>query len=258
MTQVQKTTAAFDDMGEWQNAHDNLKATFRYHGATDKEEFMNPQDEKQVRELLASAEARDQWGITTAHRYARVCFIFHMTALIAMVGTAIYYLLAGDSSLNTQRTSGLFIVLALVFAVSVLRIFQLRAEICELPDFKHALARKLTGEDEHDTQAQAELEKSYVWRCKPYQIVARMAGITALVLILINTNQLQVLDSMRTIVFDFCILTFLAGASWNNFAFKEMLLTAELEERARASARWRREHPQELLANEPEAEETEE
>lgn len=201
-------------------------------------------DEERLREHLDDREVRTIWGIPMAARWARFAGAAHFVALAAMCIALIAYLIVGDQELVNNRLSGLIIVVLLVFAVSILRFFQIRKEKEDLADFKKALARSFTGEDQHDIEAQLSVEASYVWPSRHLSVLTRMAGVTAFIILIINTYQIGNLDLFRTIVFDLGIVTYLAGSLWNNFSFKEALLEAELEERLRASLQYRDAHPE--------------
>ena len=134
-------------------------------------------------------------------------------------------------------------MLVLAYAVSGLRHFQLRAERTELPKYRKALARELTGNPETDSEAQARVERNFKWESMRYRYIARMLGIAGLVIIMINTYQGATYDFARILIFDGAILIYLTGSLWNNYALKADILEVTLEERCRATIRWQTEHP---------------
>lgn len=203
-------------------------------------------DEERLQENLSHPVVLETWGITKTERYAKIFGALHLVALVAMTVTLIAYFVTSPADMIQNRTSGLVIVVVLIYAISVVRFTQISAEKKDIPDFKAALARELTGQDEHDVAAQDALESSYHWPSRHYMIITRMAFITAFVVLMINTYQLGRLDFMRTVVFDLSILTYLLGSLWNNYTFKNLLLRAELEERLRAAMEYRDAHPEEF------------
>lgn len=205
-------------------------------------------DEETLRENLDNPEVRAAWRIPQANSYARIAAVVHILALVAMTVALAAYFITGSHEMVYNRFSGLLIVVLMVYAISVMRIFQLKAEVADLDDFRAVLARALDGRDEHDLAAQLAVEESYVWPSRHYSVIAKMAGFTAFAVLIINTYQLGVMDLFRTIVFDLGILAFLAGSLWNNFSFKAALLEVELEERMRASLEFRERYPEEYAA----------
>ena len=202
----------------------------------------NPTDE-QVRAYIDSVPGlRKEWGIASARRLGSVCFVLMSVLLIALAIGTIAYLAFASPDLARRSVSGLIIVIVLAYVACGLRIFQLRAERAELPAFRKALAAGLTGDPATDTQAQTRIETDFTWKSLHYRNIARLIGIAALIIIAINTYQIGVLDYARTLLFDGVIIVYLAGAFWNNFAFKAGLLEVELEERSRATIRWQTEH----------------
>lgn len=210
-------------------------------------------DEETLREHLDDPQVRRAWNIPAANRYAKICAVVHIVALVAMVAGLIAYFALADRAFVANRPSGLVIVVVLAFAVSVMRFPQLKAEIRDLADFKRGLAKVLNGQDAHDVEAQERYEAGYLWPSRHFSVVAKMAGVTAFIVLIINTYQVANLDLFRTIVFDLAIVSYLAGALWNNFAFKAELLEAELEVRMRASLEYRERDPEGFDAqyNEP-------
>ncbi len=205
-------------------------------------------DEETLRENLDNPEVRAAWRIPQANSYARIAAVVHILALVAMTVALAAYFITGSHEMVYNRFSGLLIVVLMVYAISVMRIFQLKAEVADLDDFRAVLARSLDGRDEHDLAAQLAVEESYVWPSRHYSVIAKMAGFTAFAVLTINTYQLGVMDLFRTIVFDLGIVAFLAGSLWNNFSFKAALLEVELEERMRASLEFRERYPEEYAA----------
>lgn len=201
-------------------------------------------DEETLREYLDDPQVRHAWNIPKANRYAKVFAVVHIVALVAMVAALIAYFALADRALVANRPSGLVIVAVLAFAVSIMRFPQLRAEIRDLAAFKRELARNLNGQDAHDVDAQQRVEEGYLWPSRHYSVVAKMAGVTAFIVLIINTYQIAGLDLFRTVVFDLAIVAYLAGSLWNNFAFKAELLEAELEVRMRASLEYRERDPE--------------
>lgn len=210
----------------------------------------DPTDE-QVRAYIDSVPGlRDEWGITGAQRLSSVCFVLMNVLLIAVIVGAIAYLAFGNPHVSTVSISGLIIVLVLACVTSGLRFFQLRAERAELPRFRSALSRGLSGDPETDAQEQTRIEAEFKWESLRYRNIARMIGIAALIIIAINTYQVGTVDYARTLLFDGAILIYLTGAFWNNFAFKAELVEVELEERSRATIRWQTEHASEPTPDE--------
>lgn len=201
-------------------------------------------DEETLREHLDDPQVRRAWNIPKAHRYAKICAVAHIVALVAMAAALIAYFVLADPAFKANRPSGLITVVLLAFAVSIMRFPQLKAEIRDLEGFKRELARNLNGQDAHDVEAQVAVEAGYRWPSRHYRVIAAMAGVTAFIVLTINTYQINNLDLFRTIVFDLAIVAYLAGALWNNFAFKAELLEAELEVRMRASLEYRQRDPE--------------
>ena len=202
-----------------------------------------PADEEVKRYLDEHPEVAYAWGIPGSARFARITFVLLNIVLIAIIIGAIAYFALGDSSMVSNQVSGLIIVLVLIYAVSVVRIFQLRAERQDLPGFRELLKSRLTGHPENDVDAQVKAEQDDQWSSNRYTYICRMIGIAGLVILAINTYQVGTQDFARTLIFDGAILAYLLGALWNNFAFKTDLLTLELEERTRATIRYQSEHP---------------
>lgn len=205
-------------------------------------------DEETLRENLDNPEVRAAWRIPQANSYARIAAVIHIFALVAMTAALAAYFITGSNEMVYNRLSGLIIVVLMVYAISVMRIFQIKAEVSDLDGFRRELARRFDGRDEHDVAAQVAVEESYVWPSRHYSVIAKMAGFTAFAVLIINTYQLQTMDMFRTIVFDLGIVSFLAGSLWNNFSFKAALLEAELEERMKASLEFRERYPEEYAA----------
>lgn len=201
-------------------------------------------DEEKLQENLSHPAVLDAWGVTKTERYAKVFGALHLIALAAMTIALIIYFTASPAEAVQNRTSGLVIVVVLIYAISAVRFLQIKAEKADIPDFKAKLAQELNGQDEHDVAAQDALEESYRWPSRHYMLISRMAFITAFIVLMINTYQLGRLDFMRTVVFDLSILTYLLGSLWNNYTFKNCLLVAELEERLRAVMEYRNAHPE--------------
>ena len=204
--------------------------------------------EETVQEHLEDPTVLEAWGVKAARKYTRWTAIIHFILLAALAIAFACYFLFADAALRANRISGLIIVVLLVYAVSGMRFFQLKAERQDLPAFIAELSRKLNGEDAHDMAAQEEVEMSYLWPSRHYSIIGRMAGFTALAVLCINSYQLGQLDILRTVVFDIAIATYLVGSLWNNCAFKAELLYAELEARLRASLKFRDEEPEAYAA----------
>ncbi len=205
-------------------------------------------DDQTLQENLDNPEVRNAWRIPQATSYARAAAIVHVLALIAMTVALAAYFIFGNPELVYNRFSGVIIVVILVYAVSIMRIFQIKAELADLDGFKQELRRSFDGRDEHDVAAQVTVEQTYLWPSRHFSVVAKMAGFTAFAVLIINTYQLGIMDLMRTVVFDLGILAYLAGSLWNNFTFKAALLAAELEERMRASLEFRERFPEEYAA----------
>lgn len=203
-------------------------------------------NQERLEENLHNPVVLQEWGITGAKRYARIFKAVHLVAIIAMTVVFVLYLIFGGHYLVSTRTSGLAAVIALAYATSILRFFQIKAELADVPKFAEVLAKNLNGQDEHDMAVQEALEHEFVWPSRHYQIIERMAGLTMLVVLCINTAQLGHLDLWRTVCFDLAILTFLMGSLWNNFTLKAKLLYAELEERLKAALAYRDAHPEEF------------
>lgn len=202
-----------------------------------------PSDE-QVKSYIESVPGlRDEWGIPGAKRLSTVAFVIMNACLLAIIVGVFAYFMFADASVARKDVSGMIIVLVLAYAVSAVRVFQLRAERAELPAYRKALAQKLTGNPETDPMRQSEVEGSFKWDSMKYRFVARMIGIAGLIIIAINTYQVGTTDFARVLLFDGAILAYLAGAFWNNFALKADILEVELEERSRATIKWQTEHP---------------
>lgn len=210
-------------------------------------------NQERLEENLRNPVVLLEWDITSARRYARIFKVVHLVAIVAMTVAMILYLMFGGHYLVTTRVSGFVAVLALAYVTSILRFFQIKAELADIPKFTEIFAKNLNGQDEHDMGVQEALEQQFVWPCRHYQIIERMAGLTMLVVLCINTAQLGHLDLWRTVCFDLAILTFLMGSLWNNFTFRAAFLYAELEERLKASLAYRDAHPEEF-EEEPEDE----
>ena len=203
-------------------------------------------ENERLEENLHNPVVLNEWGITAARKYARVFKIVHLLAIVLMTVAFILYLTcAGHTYVNT-RISGFVIVVVLAYAASILRFFQIKTELADIPRFKEVMAKNLNGQDEHDMAVQEALEAEFIWPSRHYQVIARMAGITMLSVLCINTAQLGHVDIFRTVCFDLSIITFLMGSLWNNFTLKDALLTGELEERLKASLAYRDAHPEEF------------
>ena len=111
-------------------------------------------DEETLRENLDNPEVRAAWRIPQANSYARIAAVVHILALVAMTVALAAYFITGSHEMVYNRFSGLLIVVLMVYAISVMRIFQLKAEVADLDDFRAVLARSLDGRDEHDLAAQ--------------------------------------------------------------------------------------------------------
>ncbi len=205
-------------------------------------------DEETLRENIENPEARYAWRIPQARTYAGVAAVVHILALVAMTAVLIAYFVTGSTEMLGNRISGLIIVVLMVYAISVMRVFQIRAEISDLEGFANELKRSFDGRDEHDLAAQVAVEETYLWPSRHFSVVAKMAGFTAFAVVIINTYQLGSVDILRTVVFDLGILAYLAGSLWNNFTFKAALLETELKERMRASLEFRERCPEEYAA----------
>ena len=208
----------------------------------------NPQDEELQQYFNAHPEVLTTWGIPGAQRLMRITFVLLNVALFALIVGFFAYTALNDESVVTNEISGLIIVLVLVYVVSAVRIFQLRAERRDLPGFRELLKKRLTGHPENDIDAQMKAELEYQWTSNKYTYICRMIGIAALVILGINEYHVGFQDVGRMLLFDCAIAAYLLGALWNNFAFKSELLMLELEERTRATLRYQREHPQMLAA----------
>ena len=205
-------------------------------------------DEETLRENLDNPEVRYAWRIPQASSYARIAAVVHIVALVAMTAALIAYFVTGSQQMVGNRISGLVIVVLMVYAISILRAFQIKAELSDLKDFGQELRRNFDGRDEHDVAAQIAVEETYLWPSRHYSVVAKMAGFTAFAVLVINTYQLGTMDILRTVVFDLGILAYLAGSLWNNFTFKAALLEEELEQRMRASLEFKERCPEEYAA----------
>ena len=205
---------------------------------------MNTPTDEQVKSYIKSVPGlRQTWGIPKAKNMGTVALALMSLLLMGVTVGAVVYFMRVDTSISFKHADGLLIVLALAYAVSALRVFQLRAERNELPGFRKLLAQRLTGNPETDGEAQMQAD----------QRIARMIGLAALIIIGINTYQVGTNDFARVLIFDGAILIYLTGAFWCNFAFKAELLEVELEERSRATIKWQTEHPGEAQAEEQEA-----
>ena len=204
-----------------------------------------PTDE-QVRAYIDSVPGlRAEWGITTSKRLGTVAFALMNVLLLAIIVGTIAYFMFVPADVSGKGVSGLIIVLVLAYAVSALRIFQLRAERAELPSYRAALARRLTGDPQTDPEAQAQVDAEFKWESLKYRNIARMIGLAGFLVLAINTYQVGTNDFARVLLFDGAILVFLAGAFWNNFALKADILEVVLEERSRATMVWQAEHREE-------------
>lgn len=215
---------------------------------------MNTPTDEQVKSYIKSVPGlRQTWGIPKAKNMGTVALALMSLLLMGVTVGTVAYFMRVDTSISFKHADGLLIVLALAYAVSALRVFQLRAERNELPGFRKLLAQRLTGNPETDGEAQMQAETDYKWESIRYQRIARMIGLAALIIIAINTYQVGTNDFARVLIFDGAILIYLTGAFWCNFAFKAELLEVELEERSRATIKWQTEHPGEAQAEEQEA-----
>lgn len=210
-------------------------------------------DEEKLQENLSHPAVLEAWGITKTERYAKVFGALHLVALVAMTAALIAYFVISPAEVAQNRTSGLIIVVVLIYAISAVRFLQIKAEKADIPDFKARLAEEFNGQDGHDIAAQDALEGSYRWPSRHYMLISRMAFITAFIVLMINTYQLGRLDFMRTVVFDLSILTYLLGSLWNNYTFKSCLLAVELEERLKAVMEYRDTHPEEFSDDDPDS-----
>lgn len=205
---------------------------------------METPTDKQVEAYINSVPGlRKEWGILGAKRIARVCFAIMIICLIAIVAGAIYIMIFDESKLSMNEITGIAIVLVLTYVACGLRVFQLRFERAELVRYRKALAEKLVGNPATDADTQVRISDSFAWKKDHYRTVARMIGITGFIIITLNTYQSGELVLSRMLLFDGAIIAFLAGAFWNNFAFKAEALEVELEERSRATIKWQTEHP---------------
>lgn len=191
----------------------------------------------------AHPEVPEMWGIPSAQNIARITFLLHNLVLLVLVIGVFAYFSLNSYEMVTNQISGLIIVLILVYVVSAVRVFQLRAERRDLPGFRKLLRSRLTGHPESDVEVQLKAEEDYQWTSNRYVYICRMIGLAALVILGINEYQIGVQDFGRMLLFNGAILAYLLGALWNNFAFKTELLIVELEERTRAAIRYQREHP---------------
>lgn len=205
---------------------------------------MDAPTDEQVKAYIDSVPGlREEWGIPKSKRMGTIALVLMNLFLVAITIGAIVYFAFASSGAAHQGVSGLVIVLVLAYAVSAVRLFQLRAERAELPAFRKMLASRLTGNPETDVEAQTRVETEFRWESLRYRTVARMIGIAALIILTINTYQIGIVDYGRVLLFDGAILVYLTGAFWNNYAFKADLLEVELEERSRATIGWQTEHP---------------
>lgn len=202
-----------------------------------------PSDEQVEKYIDSVPGLRQEWGIPKAQRMAKVCFAIMNVCLIAIIVGVFAYFMFGDPAATRKGVSGLIIVLVLAYAVSAIRVFQLRAERAELPAYQKALAAKLTGNPETDVEAQMQVDAAFKWESLKYRYATRMIGLAGLVIITLNTYQLGMTDFARVLLFDGTIVAYLAGAFWNNFALKVDILEIDLRERSRATIRWQTEHP---------------
>ena len=183
------------------------------------------------------------WGIPSAKRLARIAFILlNVLLVLLIVGVFVYFSMASYETV-TNQISGLIIVIILAYAVSAVRIFQLRAEHKDLVGFRALLKQRLTGNPETDVESQMKAEEDFDWTSNKFTYICRMIGIAGLVILGINTYQVGAQDFGRTLLFDGAILVYLTGAFWNNFAFKAELLELELVERTRATLQYQKAHP---------------
>lgn len=210
---------------------------------------MDTPTDAQVKSYIDSVPGlRREWGIPKAERAGTIAFGIMSVLLIAIAVGAVAYFMRVDMEIAFKNASGLIIVLVLAYVVSGVRFFQLRAERRDLEEFRKELAKRLTGNPQTDVEEQQQVEASFRWNSLHYRTIARMIGITGLIILTINTYQSGTIDYARMLLFDGAILVYLTGAFWNNFAFKADLLTVELQERSRATIRWQTEHPGEAQA----------
>lgn len=209
-----------------------------------------PNDE-QVKDYIDSVPGlRQEWGIPGAKRLGKLAFVIMCICLLAIVAGTIAYFMFADSSATSKGVSGLVIVLVLTYVACGIRIFQIKAERAELPAYRNALANALTGDPQVDAKRQDQVNADFKWDSLKYRTVIRMIGIAALVILTINSFQTGTIDYGRMLLFDGCIIAYLAGAFWNNFDFKADVVEVELEERCRATIKWQTEHPGEAQREE--------
>lgn len=208
---------------------------------------METPTDKQVEAYIKSVPGlRKEWGIPGARRIARLCSAIMIICLIAIVAGAILIMMFDESRLSMNELTGIAIVLVLTYIACGLRIFQLRFERAELVRYRKALAEKLIGNPATDADTQVRISASFAWKKDHYRTVTRMIGIAGFIIITLNTYQSGELVFSRMLLFDGAIIAFLAGAFWNNFAFKAEALEVELEERSRATMKWQMEHSDEV------------
>lgn len=197
----------------------------------------------QVRAYIDSVpRLRDEWGITRAKRLGTLAFVLMNVFLLVMTVGLVCYFMFVDPKATGKGISGLMIVVVLAYVASGLRVFQLRAERAELPRYRAALAREFTGDPETDPRVQTHVDAGFKWESIKYRNIARMIGLAGLIILGVNTYQVGAGDFARVLLFDGAIVIFLAGAFWNNFAFKADILEVCLEERTRATIAWQTEH----------------
>lgn len=205
---------------------------------------MDTPTDEQVKSYIDSVPGlRDEWGIPRAERLGSIFFVLMNALLVAVIAGTVAYFMLVDSQVAFKNVSGLVIVLALAYAVSALRMYQLRAERRDLVTYREVLAKALTGDPNSDVDVQSRVETVFRWNSLRFRTFARMIGLAGFVIISINTYQSGTIDFARMLLFDGAILIYLTGALWNNFAFKAELLEVELVERCRATIKWQTEHP---------------
>lgn len=215
---------------------------------------MDAPTDQQVEAYIDSVPGlRREWGIIGANRTARLTLIIMSLCLLGIAAGAVLMLLFEDNHFSTNEVTGILIVIVLTYVACGMRFFQLRSERADLVRFRQALAKRLTGNPQTDTDAQTQAEVSFKWTKGPYKTIINMIGIAGFVILTLNTYQSGEILLSRMLLFDACILAFLAGMFWNNFAFKADLLEVELEERSRATIKWQSEHPGEAQRQQDEA-----
>lgn len=194
--------------------------------------------EQRVEQTMSDERVLEAWGISQARRLSRITYLIFVVAMIATVAGAGAYMAFADESLVRLNTSGFWLVVVFAFLEFGLRFVQLRRQRADITDFIPVLSRGLTGDPDHDVEAQAQAEESFTWKSRSVMIVIRMVFAAMVALITINTFQGGVVDLGRQLVFDGCIAVVIAGFAWDQFTFRAELLESELRARTVAAARY--------------------